>query len=90
MSSPIGGHFGRTRQSDVYMAGVRGRRPLIPFDFAKLEATARRKMTREAFAYVAGGAGLESTIVANRAAFERRRIVPRVLQIGRASCRERV
>ncbi len=80
MSSPIGGHFGRTRQSDVYLAGLRGRRPLIPFDFPKLEATARRRMSREAYAYVAGGAGAESTIDANRAAFDRRRIVPRVLR----------
>jgi isopentenyl diphosphate isomerase/L-lactate dehydrogenase-like FMN-dependent dehydrogenase len=37
-------------------------------------------MTREAYAYVAGGAGLEQTIEANRAAFDRRRIVPRVLR----------
>jgi isopentenyl diphosphate isomerase/L-lactate dehydrogenase-like FMN-dependent dehydrogenase len=37
-------------------------------------------MSRQAYAYVAGGAGLESTIAANRAAFERRRIVPRVLR----------
>jgi lactate 2-monooxygenase len=37
-------------------------------------------MSREAYAYVAGGAGLESTIEANRAAFDRRRIVPRVLR----------
>lgn len=37
-------------------------------------------MTPEAFAYVAGGAGSESTIDANRAAFERRRIVPRMLR----------
>src|SRR5436190_18321764 len=37
-------------------------------------------MSREAYAYVAGGAGMESTIDANRAAFERRRIVPRVLR----------
>ncbi len=37
-------------------------------------------MTRQAYAYVAGGAGLEGTIAANRAAFERRRIVPRVLR----------
>src|SRR5262245_66526747 len=37
-------------------------------------------MSREGFAYIAGGAGLESTMDANRAAFERRRIVPRVLR----------
>ncbi len=76
----IGGHFGRTRQSDVYLAGVRGRRSPVPFSNEKLEGQARRRMSREAYAYVAGGAGLESTIAANRAAFERRRIVPRMLR----------
>jgi lactate 2-monooxygenase len=80
VSSAAGEQYGRTRQTDVYLAGVRGRRPLVPFSFVKLEATARRRMPREAFAYVAGGAGLESTIDANRAAFERRRIVPRMLR----------
>jgi lactate 2-monooxygenase len=80
VSSSVGGHFGRTRQADVYLAGVRGRRPLIPFDPERLERTARRRMTRPAYAYVAGGAGSESTIAANRAAFERYRIVPRMLR----------
>ena len=37
-------------------------------------------MSAQAFAYVAGGAGLESTIVANRTALDRWRIVPRVLR----------
>ena len=37
-------------------------------------------MSPEAWAYVAGGAGRESTMDANRAAFERWRIVPRVLR----------
>jgi lactate 2-monooxygenase len=37
-------------------------------------------MSAEAFAYVAGGAGAESTMRANRDAFERWRIVPRVLR----------
>jgi lactate 2-monooxygenase len=37
-------------------------------------------MSPEAFAYVAGGAGTESTIAAGREAFERWRIVPRVLR----------
>ncbi len=80
MSSEVGGHFGRTRQSDVYLAGVRGRRATVPFDAGKLEKAARRRMSREAYAYVAGGAGNESTIDENRTAFERRRIVPRVLR----------
>jgi isopentenyl diphosphate isomerase/L-lactate dehydrogenase-like FMN-dependent dehydrogenase len=37
-------------------------------------------MSERAFAYVAGSAGLESTTAANRAAFERLRIVPRVFR----------
>ncbi len=37
-------------------------------------------MSPEAFAYLAGGAGSESTMRANRAAFERWRIVPRMLR----------
>jgi lactate 2-monooxygenase len=37
-------------------------------------------MSRKAFAYFAGGAGSEDTLGANREAFERRRIVPRVLR----------
>jgi lactate 2-monooxygenase len=72
--------FGLRRQAEIYLAGVRGRRPAVPVSFAELESSARRRMTREAYAYVAGGAGLESTIEANRAAFDRRRIVPRVMR----------
>ena len=37
-------------------------------------------MTKEAFAYVAGGAGAEETMRANRRAFERVSIVPRTLR----------
>lgn len=37
-------------------------------------------MSRRAWAYVAGGAGCERTMRANRAAFDRWRIVPRVLR----------
>ncbi len=80
MSSSAGGHFGRTRQMDVYLGGLRGRRSVVPFGFEQLERTAKRRMSREAFAYVAGGAGLETTIAANRSAFDRHRIVPRVLR----------
>jgi isopentenyl diphosphate isomerase/L-lactate dehydrogenase-like FMN-dependent dehydrogenase len=75
---PIGP--GRTLQGETYLAGVRGKRPVVPFDPAKLEEAARRRMSPEGFAYVAGGAGVESTIRANRDALERWRIVPRMLR----------
>jgi len=68
------------RQTDIYLAGARGRRPAVPVSFAALEKAARRKLSRRAFAYIAGGAGDESTLRANREAFERWRIVPRMLR----------
>lgn len=68
------------RQSEIYVAGVAGRRPRVPVDPARLEDAARHAMSDEAFAYVAGGAGTESTVRENREAFERWRIVPRMLR----------
>jgi lactate 2-monooxygenase len=72
--------IGRERQRAIYLGGVAGQAPRVPVLPDALEAAARRAMTREAFAYVAGGAGAESTMAANRAAFERWRIVPRMLR----------
>jgi lactate 2-monooxygenase len=69
---------GSRRQQEIYRDGARGRKPAVPIDFARLEARARKRMSRRAFAYVAGGAGLENTIGENRHAFERWRIVPRI------------
>jgi lactate 2-monooxygenase len=71
---------GRTRQTDIYVRGLGGERPLVPTRLDALEAAARQAMTPEAWAYVAGGAGQGSTMRANREAFERWRIVPRVLR----------
>ena len=71
---------GRLRQGGIYIAGARGKTPAVPTSFRELEARARAVMTPRAFAYVAGGAGLEETMAANRLAFERRRIVPRMLR----------
>jgi len=68
------------RQSEIYLAGVRGIRPTIPVDVEQLEMAARVALSPEAFAYLAGGAGGESTMRANREAFERWRIVPRMLR----------
>lgn len=68
------------RQSEIYLAGVRGVRPSVPVDVDELEQAARRALSPAAFAYLAGGAGSESTMRANRAAFERWRIMPRMLR----------
>jgi lactate 2-monooxygenase len=72
--------YGRQRQREIYLAGLRGRRPRVPQNAEALERAAARAMTREGFAYVAGGAGLETTMRANREAFDRVRIVPRMLR----------
>ncbi|ARA93174.1 lactate 2-monooxygenase [Rhodothermaceae bacterium RA] len=71
---------GPLRQRAVYLAGLRGRRPAVPADPQRLEEAARRTLSPEAFAYIAGGAGQERTMEANRAGFERWRIVPRMLR----------
>jgi lactate 2-monooxygenase len=72
--------IGRKRQREIYVAGVGGHRPTVPVAQAELEKAAQAAMSPEAWAYVAGGAGREDTMAANRAAFEKWRIVPRVLR----------
>lgn len=72
--------IGRERQFEVYVGGARGAYPHVPVSFDRLERVARKRMSREGYAYVAGGAGTEETIRSNREAFERRRIVPRMLR----------
>ena len=72
--------IGRERQSEVYLQGLRGHMPPVPADLEELEAEAREAMSEEGYAYIAGGAGTESTILENREAFERWRIVPRMLR----------
>lgn len=71
---------GRVRQTEIYVTGVGGAKPRVPVTPEALEAKAMRHMTRRAAAYIVGSAGTESTARANRAAFERHRIVPRVLR----------
>ncbi len=72
--------IGRQRQRAIYVAGVGGQRPAVPVAQAELEKVAQAAMSPEAWAYIAGGAGRESTMDANRAALESWRIVPRVLR----------
>jgi lactate 2-monooxygenase len=67
------------RQQDIYSKGLSGEKPLVPVDFHELERKGCEAMSAEAYAYIAGGAGLESTMRANRESFERQRIVPRML-----------
>ena len=68
------------RQRDIYLQGLSGQRPKIPTDPVALERAAKDKMSAEAYAYVAGGAGVELTVQRNRSAFEQWRIEPRMLR----------
>ncbi len=67
-------------QYEIYLGGMLGNPPELPFSMREIEERAREKLPPEAVGYVAGGAGAESTVRANRDAFERRRIVPRMLR----------
>jgi lactate 2-monooxygenase len=71
---------GRDRQTSIYLGGISGQTPRVPVDAVKLEAKARRALSREAYAYIAAGAGGSATVRANRLAFDRWRIVPRMLR----------
>jgi lactate 2-monooxygenase len=65
---------------EAYLGGLMGQKPAAPYDLDALEAIAKAKMSPEAYGYVAGGAGRESTIANNRNALDRVRIVPRMLR----------
>ena len=67
-------------QYEIYGRGLAGETPNIPISVAALEERAREVMTPEAYGYVAGGAGTEATVRANRDAFARWEIVPRMLR----------
>ena len=71
---------GRLLQGRIYRAGALGRRPRVPVTPYRLAAAARRRMSGRAWAYVAGSAGQQRTARANEAAFDRYRLVPRLLR----------
>jgi isopentenyl diphosphate isomerase/L-lactate dehydrogenase-like FMN-dependent dehydrogenase len=72
--------IGRDTQSAIYRNGALGKLPHVPAGWNALEAAARAIMSPDAFAYVGGSAGREKTADANQAAFDRWRIVPRMLR----------
>lgn len=65
---------------EIYLAGTNGHTPRLTTDLTALEAQARTVMTPTALGYVLGDAGTGATGRANRQAFARRRLVPRVLR----------
>lgn len=69
----------RRSQSDIFRAGISGERPAIPVDVDALEAAAEAALSKEAYAYIAGGAGSQFTVDANRQSFSRWQVWPRPL-----------
>ncbi|MGW0191729.1 alpha-hydroxy-acid oxidizing protein, partial [Streptomyces sp. NPDC003362] len=67
-------------QYEIYLNGMTGAIPRLPTDLTRLEELTERRLGPGPVGYVAGSAGDGSTARANRAALERRRIVPRMLR----------
>ena len=65
---------------EIYMRGLGGEQPSIPVDWGELERRAEEAMAERTASYVYAGAGSGETMRANREAFRRRRILPRMLR----------
>jgi len=68
------------RQFEIYQLGLAGKKLSIPISLSELEKKAAEVLTPQAYDYVAGSASGERTARANLAAFDRWRIVPRMLR----------
>jgi lactate 2-monooxygenase len=75
MSAPLANYA-----NEIYLQGLADVLPAFTTDTTALEESARSVMDPGPFWYVAGGAGSGSTVRANREAFERWRLVPRMLR----------
>lgn len=71
---------GMERQMELYRKGLFGMPEQFPVDYADLEAAAREVLKPEAYDYVAGSAGTETTAEANLSAFDQWQIVPRFMR----------
>ncbi len=74
------GGFGVERQAAIYAAKAAGKQPSLPLTADRLEAEAAKVLSPEAFDYIAGGAGGETTMRANLAEFDRWSLVPRMMR----------
>jgi len=72
--------LGTGRQREIYIDGISGTTASISFEFQKLENQAKKKLGREAWAYISAGAGMKDTMKQNRSDFNRWRILPRMLR----------
>ena len=75
MSAPLANYA-----NEIYLQGLGDVVPAFTTDTSRLEESARSVMEPGPFWYVAGGAGSGATVRANREAFDRWRLVPRMLR----------
>lgn len=66
-------------QNEIYLQGMAGNTPDLPMTYEGLAAAAKEVLSPEAYGYVAGGAGDERTMDANREAFRQWKLVPRMM-----------
>lgn len=71
---------GRARLTEIYMNGLAEITPDVPLAFDDLEAAALEAMDETAAGYVKGSASSEETTDRNRSAFDRWRLLPKMLQ----------
>lgn len=75
MTQPLGGY-----QNEIYLHGLADQVPPFTCDATKLAESAREILEPGPYWYVQGGAGAGATMRANREAFDKWRIVPRMLR----------
>jgi isopentenyl diphosphate isomerase/L-lactate dehydrogenase-like FMN-dependent dehydrogenase len=66
-------------QFGIYQRGLMGEAPSLPVSIEDVEVLARSRLSAEAYNYIAGGAGSEVSMKFNQQAFDRWRIVPRMM-----------
>lgn len=71
---------GRERMLEILAAGLAGAKQAVPVVSEELERRAMQSLSARAYDYVAGGAGAGTTMLANLRAFDRWRLVPRMLR----------
>jgi len=67
------------RQKAIFLGGMSGKRAVVPFQAAGLRIAAKQQLSARAWAYIDGGAGDETSIAANAAAFSDISILPRMM-----------
>jgi len=77
---PDSQHYSSYSSLIYYNHTVYNQTPIASTNYDRLEASAKLLLPPTAYDYAAGGAELETTMAANREAFDRWRIVPRVMR----------